>query len=179
MLQAVTGRQLLSGSLSVLLLALVPIAALGQPLGIDVEIISRRHSTGYLPVVEGYAEYEVKLTNTDDSAIENRSLQVSLLSNNNNKTHTFAEYSIPFLGPKESRIFHLGPFKLLEEGEHRLLIGMKNKNSPNEMESNYQYDSFTVYRQDAIWALYISISLLAVGAGISGYSFYRRRKKHT
>jgi hypothetical protein len=161
------------------LLTLFPIFASGQQQGTNIELISKRYSNEYFPIVEGYVEYEIKLTNTDDIVLENRFLQVSLLSKNN-KTHVFAEYAVPPLEPRESRSFHLGPFKLLEEAEHRLYISIKSEGSlATETEPNYQYDSFTVYQQDAILAFFIAIPLLVAGTGISSYSFYRRnRRKH-
>jgi hypothetical protein len=136
--------------------------------------MSKRYSSGYFPVADAYVEYDVELTNTADIPVKNQSLRVSLVSESN-KTHSIASYSIPLLSSGESKILHFGPFKMQDEGEHRLLVEMNGENnSTGNASIDYQRDSFIVYRQDAILTLLISIPLIATGAGIAGFSIHKR-----
>jgi hypothetical protein len=96
----------------------------------------------------------------------------------NNKTHSFASYSIPLLESDESVILHLGPFKILDGGEHRLLLGMNSEGSSsreNEMMLGYQPDLFVVYPQNTIVAILIAVPLIVTGASIAGYSWHKRK----
>jgi len=164
-----TGR-LLGYSFALLALFLPLAAAALEPASPAVlEIASKRYSSGYLPVVEGYVEYEVKLTNGGGVALENQSLRVSLVSDGN-RTHASVAYSVPLLAPGESKILHLGPFKMEEDGEHRLLAELGG------VALGYKPDSFVVYRPEAVQAALVAIPLIAAGAGIVGFSLYRKRK---
>jgi hypothetical protein len=133
----------------------------------DLEIVSKRYSSGYLPAVGSYVEYEVKLTNEGSLVLENQSLRVSLISDGN-RTHSEATYSVPLLGPGDSKILHLGPFKMEEEGEHRLLAELDG--------AALGVDSFVVYRPEVFQAALVAIPLIAAGAGIVGFSLYRKRR---
>jgi hypothetical protein len=154
-----------------LLALLVPLAAAALDLvnPVDLEIVSKRYSSGYLPVLEGYVEYEARLTNGGGAALENQSLRVSLVSNGN-RTHSSAAYSVPLVGPGESKTLHLGPFKMEEEGGHRLLAELEG------VALGYKPDSFVVYRPEAVQAALVAIPLIAAGAGIDGFYLYRKRK---
>jgi hypothetical protein len=132
----------------------------------DLEIVSKRYSSGYLPAVGSYVEYEVRLTNEGSLALENQSLRVSLVSDGNSTRS--ATYSVPLLGPGDSKILHLGPFKMEEEGEHRLMAELDGV--------ALSLDSFAVYRPEAVQAALVAIPLIAAGAGIVGFSLYRKRK---
>jgi hypothetical protein len=135
----------------------------------SMEVTSKRYSSGYTPVVGSYVEYEVRLTNKGGGPIENQSLRVSLVSENN-ATHSYAEYTLSSLGPDESKIFHLGPFKMEEEGGHRLLAEMDG------MVLDYKPDLFSVYRQETLEVVYVAVSLVAAGAALAGFSVYRKRR---
>jgi hypothetical protein len=134
-----------------------------------LEIVSKRYSSGYLPVVGSYVEFEVRLTNGASFALENQSMRVSLVSEGN-RTHSSAEYSVAHLEPGESKTFHIGPFKMEEEGEHRLLAGF------DSITLGYKLDSFAVYRPEAVQASFIAISMIAAGSGMVGFFLYRKRK---
>lgn len=161
---------MLGGSVALLMLFLPATVALQQPAdSVTLEITSKRYSAGYLPVAGSYVEYEVRLTNSGARAIESQSLHVSLVSDGNG-THSAATYSVPSLGPSESKTLHLGPFKMEEEGMHRLLAEMDGASL------NYKPDSFIAYRQETVQTVLIAIPLIAAGAGIIGFSMYRRRR---
>jgi hypothetical protein len=162
---------LLGCSFLVLLAALVQLAAAsGQQDGaINAEIVAKRYSSGFFPVVGSYVEYEIKFTNAGTEAAENQSFWI-LLTSESNKTHSNGTYAITLIEPNDSRTFHVGPLKMEEEGRHRLLAGMES------VAFDYQPDSFTVYRQDVILATFISIPLIIGGAGIIAFSVYRKRK---
>ncbi len=148
----------------------------GQQKGDDdmvMEIVSKHYSTGYLPLVGSYVEYEVRLTNTGDIAIENQSLWVSLVSDGN-KTHSSATYSIGVLEPGKSKTLYLGPFRMEGEGRHSLFVKIDD-----DMTLDYHPDSFIVYRQDLIQTILIAVPLIVSGSGIVGFSLYKRRRgKH-
>jgi hypothetical protein len=165
---------LLGCSFVLLLAVFVQLAAASgkQDGGISAEIVTKHYSSGFFPVIGGYVEYEIKLTNAGNEAVENQSFWV-LLTSESNKTHSNGTYSITLIEPEGSRTFHVGPFKMEEEGRHRLLAGME------DVAFDYQPDSFTVYRQNVILATFIAIPLIIGGTGIVAYSLYRKRKpKH-
>lgn len=136
---------------------------------VNLEIVSKDYSSGYLPTVGSYVEYEVRLTNEGSLALENQSLQVSLVSEGG-KTSSSASYTLVSLAPSESMTLHLGPFKLEEDGGHRLLAEL------DAVVLGFEPDSFTVYRPDAVQALLVAGSLIVAGAGIIGFSRYRKSK---
>lgn len=160
-----TAREL--GCLLILLALFLPLAAAASE-PVILEIVSKRYSSGYLPVAGGYVEYEARLTNAGSLALENQSLGVSLVSEGN-RTHSEAEYSVPLLRPGDSKTLHLGPFKMEEEGGHRLLAELGG--------AGYNPDSFAVYRPEAVQAALVAIPLIAAGAGIAGFSLYMRRRR--
>lgn len=135
-----------------------------------LEVTSRRFSAGYLPVIGSYVEYEVRLVNVGVRMIEGQSLQVLLISDSN-RTYSAASYSVQELEPGESKTMHLGPFKIEDEGRHQLLAEMNDISV-----LQYEADSFTAYRQEAVQAVLISIPLIAAGAGAVGFSLYKRRR---
>jgi len=170
-LDALSIGDLLGYSFLILLAAyfqLVP-ASGQQDVAVNAEIVTKRYSSGFFPVVGSYVEYEIKLTNAGNEVVENQSLWFSLTSENN-KTHSNSTYSITLIESDGSRNLHVGPFKMEEEGKHRLLAGMEG------VKFDYQPDSFTVYQQDIIQAAFIAIPLIMGGAGIVAFSLYRKRK---
>jgi hypothetical protein len=161
---------LLGYSLAVLV-ALQLTLAVGQQT-VTAEVISKGYSSRYFPVVGSYVEYEVRLTNTGDVAVENRLLVVSLVSDGN-RTHSYATYSIELLQPGGSRTLYLGPFKMEEEGGHRLLVSIEGA------ALDYHPDSFTVYRQEAIHGVLVAVPLIVAGAAIVSFSIYRKGRSRT
>lgn len=135
----------------------------------SLEIVSTHFSAGYMPVVGSYVEYEVRLTNTGEGMIEDQSLRVSLVSDSN-RTHSAASYSVQMLGAGESKTLHLGPFKIEDEGRHELFAEMGG------ISLSYDPNSFTAYRQEAVQAVLIAIPLIAAGAGLTGFSLYRKKR---
>ena len=156
---------------SFITLLVVPlIGALGQPaFNATLEVTSMRYSAGYVPVVGSYVEYEVRLTNEGTHLIENQSLRVLLVAENN-RTNSSAEYSLSSIVPGGSMILHLGPFKMEGEGEHRLFAEIDG------VTLNYKPDSFRVYRQETLQTTYVAIPLVAAGAGLIGFSIYQKRR---
>ena len=130
----------------------------------DLDVRGPKQQYANLP-----AKYEIKLTNSGNEAVKNQSFWV-LLASENNKTHSSGTYSVTLIEPDGSRTLHVGPFKIEEEGRHRLLAGMEG------VTFDYPPDSFTVYRQDVILATFIAIPLIIGGAGMVAYSLYRKRK---
>jgi len=161
-------------SMLLLLTAFLPNAGIssGQHVSqINAEIVSKRYSSGYFPVVGSYVEYELRLTNEGSNDVENQSLWI-LLKSEDNKTHSNAIYSIPVISAHSSKILHLGPFKMEGEGSHQLLSGMRG------MAFDYRPDSFTVYRNDVISTLSVGIPLIMAGAGLVIFSLFWKRKRN-
>jgi hypothetical protein len=164
----VTGR-LLGYLLPAVLVVLTLAAAFGQQGELTVEIVSKRYSSGYFPVVGSYVEYEVRMINTGNIEVKNVSLLVSLVSDGG-RTNSSAAYFVAYIGPGESKTLHLGPFKVEQEGGHRLLARLDGAGL------DYSSDSFAVYRPEAIQAGLVAIPVIAAGAGLVGFSLYRKRK---
>lgn len=157
-------------SLLASLLFLYVAPALQQPADSAVlEVVSKRFSAGYIPVIGSYVEYEVILTNVGARVIEGQALHVVLVSDSN-KTYSAASYSVQELGPGESKTLHLGPFKIEDEGRHQLLAEM------DAISLEYEPDSFTVYGQEAVQTILIAIPLIVAGAGVAGFSLYKKRR---
>ncbi|MEW6604447.1 MAG: hypothetical protein AB1351_07120 [Thermoproteota archaeon] len=158
-----TGYSLL---LSLLFLYVAP--ALQEPADAAVlEVVSRRFSAGYMPVIGSYVEYEVALANVGAGVIEGQSLHVVVVSDSN-KTRSAASYSVQELRPGESRTLYLGPFKIEDGGRHQLLAEMDG------VSLQYEPDSFTSYGQKAVQTILIAIPLIAAGAGVVGFSLYKK-----
>jgi hypothetical protein len=151
-----------------LAVAAFPAASGQQDQDIDMEIVARHYSSGYLPVVDSYVEYEVRLENNGEVALEDNILEVSLVSNDG--IDSSAAYSVPLISPGGSMTLHLGPFKMEGEGDRRLVAELEGASL------RFEPDSFTVYRQEATYAILIAIPLIAAGAGIVGFSIYRKRR---
>lgn len=165
-----TGR-LLGCSFALVLLFLPLAAAAQEPANsVILEIVSKRYSSGYLPVVESYVEYGVRLTNAGNLALENQTLRVSLVSEGSG-TRSSAAYSVPLVTPGESETLYLGPFKMEEEGRQRLLAELDG------VALDYEPDSFVVYRQEAVQTALIAIPLIVAGSGIVGFTLYRKRRR--
>jgi len=162
------GRILTFSAFTLLVVPLI--GALGLPADYaTMEVTSKHYSAGYVPVVGSYVEYEVRLENEGSHSIENQWLKVSLGAENN-RTNSSAEYSILSIAPSESMILHLGPFKMEAEGEHRLLAEIDG------VTLNYEPDSFNVYKQETLQTVYVAIPLIAAGAGLIGFSIYRKKR---
>lgn len=152
--------------LSLILLHVVP--ALQEPAKtVALEIVSRRFSSGYIPAIGSYVEYEVTLVNVGTAVIEDQSLRVTVASDSS-KTWSTASYSVRELRPGESKTLHLGPFKIEDVGRHRLLAEM------GEVSLQYEQDSFITYGREAIQTITIAILLIVAGAGVVGFSLYKK-----
>ncbi len=160
--------------LLILFASFYSIVAIGQSPEVTAEILSKRYSSGYFPVVDEYVEYQIRLT-TADLTLKNQSLLVSFLSESN-RTHSLVSYSMPLLGPEDGMVLNLGPFKMKDEGEHRLLLEMKNSDPSADLALVYQPDSFIVYRKESLNTIFIATMLIAVGAGVTFFSFRNMRK---
>lgn len=155
-------------ALSFILIYVTP--ALQEPAGAAMlEVASKRFSAGYIPVIGSYVEYEVALSNLGQEVIKDQSLHVMLVSDSN-KTLSVASYSVRELSPGERRVLYLGPFKIEDIGRHHLLAEMEG------VSLQYEQDSFTSYGQEAVQTIIIAVPLVAAGAGVAGFSLYKKRK---
>jgi hypothetical protein len=136
---------------------------------INAEIVSKRYSSGLFPSIGSYVEYDMKLNNVGSEPISNQSLWV-LLTSENNKTRSYATYTILLIEPQASKTLHLGPFKMQEEGNHELFVGMQG------VAFEYRPDLFSVYRQDIIGSISAGIVLIIAGLVIVSFSMYRKHK---
>lgn len=152
------------------LAAFLPLAAAQEHYEtITADIVSKRFSSGYFPVVGSYVEYEVRVTNIDDIVLENQSLWVSLASEANRTR--YATYFISLLEPGGHKSIHLGPFKMEDDGWHELKVGIDGA------ALDFQPDSFMVYRQDPTQAFLVGIPTIMAGAGIVCFSLYRKKRR--
>ncbi|GEM_PF-3475812 len=175
---------LLSFLLLILLLpaARTAFAKEDSKLHVSVEIVSKRFSSGYLPVVDEYVEYQIKLTNDESIPIQNQSLW-ALFTSKDNRTHSSGSYTIVSLNSNDSETFFLGPYKMRETGEHYLFLGMNRKGDPSlpngilvNFQPNSPVDSFFVYDRSFIQLVPISLALVILAAAITiGFKFYRNR----
>jgi hypothetical protein len=157
----------------------VPSSAAGQAPELTADLVSKHYSSGLLPVVDAYVEYELKLTNHGSTLVEDHLLIVSLISEEN-RSGSIASYSILLLDQGESKNLHLGPFKMNSEGEHQLLLELEHKNEQSTKANiplRYRPDSFIVYRQEAIWTIVIAASFVSTGAMMIGFLSFRKRRK--
>lgn len=164
-------KDLLLSSLLALVVFSLPVSAFCQQLAAEagLQVVSKHHSSGYIATVGSYVEYEVRLTNEGAVPIEDKSLHVSLVSEGN-KTHSAAEYSVSSFEPGESKTLYLGPFRIEEEGGHRLLAQIDG------VTLDYASDTFMAYGEGAVQAILVAIPLIACGAGAIGFFFYVKRK---
>lgn len=165
-----SSARVLCYSIIFVLAALPLIGAHGQLGTVAVEIVSKHYSSGYFPTIGSYVEYEIMLTNSAHTTVENQSMRVSIISDNR-KTHMPEVYSIALLEPDESKSLILGPFKIENEGKHNLLLEMEG------VSLNYRPDSFIVYRQDTIQVILVAVPLLIAGSGIVGLSLDRNKRR--
>lgn len=70
-----------------------------------------------------------------------------------NITHSFAAYSLLSISPGETKTMNLGPFEVLEEGEHKMFAEMGDAVVRSGL------DSFSVYGQDTLHTAYAGIAL--------------------
>jgi len=152
------------------LVAFIPLAAAQENHEtITAEIVSKRFSSGYFPVVGGYVEYELMLANKDYIVLENKSLWATLASDGNQTR--YATYFLPRVEPGGQKTVHLGPFKMEDEGWYELKVGIGNATL------DFQPDSFMVYRQDPTWIFFVGIPAIMAGAGITWFSLYRKKMR--
>jgi hypothetical protein len=101
-----------------LILAVLVLAAWAQQ-----EISVSRQSPAIIEAGD-YVSYEATVTNAGAPASEG-ALQVHFVSAGG-KSDSRAEFTIPSLAPGQTKQLHLGPFKVVEAGEHFLYLGTEN-----------------------------------------------------
>lgn len=161
------------------------IALANQDPQMTVGIVSKHFSSGYLPAAEEYVEYQIKLTNNGNVAIQNQSLW-TLFESQGNHTHDVRSYIITSLNPGESKAFFLGPYKMREIGSHRLFLGVNTKGNPslpNEVSLGFQpdnpVDSFFVYDTLFVQVLPTGIVLaISTVVIIVFITLYRRKRRN-
>lgn len=143
--------------------------------------ISRELQSGELvPIIGDYVSYEVTVKNTGSSVIEGQLLWVHFASAHG-KTDSKAAFSIPALAPGASTRLHIGPFKMLESGEHCISLGVNRDGdleAPNQVALNYLpnqcADSITSYAPALATLLPAGAVLALAGAIFLGWPLKRR-----
>ena len=124
----------------------------------SVELSFEKHysSTGILPRVNDYVSYDFTITNISNEPMENQSLWVTFVSENN-VTSVHTRFYLPTIQPNEQALLHLGPFKMREAGQNNLYLGINREGDPslaNDLSLNVipemPVDSITVYDQTAV-----------------------------
>lgn len=152
-----------------------------------IKLVSKHYSSGYLPVVGGYVEYQLELTNDDSMPIRDQSLW-TLFTSKDNVTHAFGSYLIASLDPHQSKTLFLGPFKMREDGMHTLIVGINRKvNSSTTIPTNgillnhpvgKSFDSFLVYKTSFVQLIIpTSTIIVTAGFGIIIFGIVIHRKK--
>lgn len=139
-------------------------------LSAELEISRSVQSNELVPVVGEYVRYDATMKNTGALAIHDQILWVHFVSDNG-KTDSKTTFSIPTLAPGASTELHLGPFKMLESGNHCLVVGVNREGkigTPNQVSLNYSTaqcaDSFFVYMPMVAIFLPVGIGVAAAGA---------------
>lgn len=160
-------------------------AAFPLPGNPSAEMILSKHYSGteVTPMINEYVEYDLSIKNTSDVPIENESLWISFTSTGG-RTNVSTSFSVQNLSPGDSKVLHLGPFKLREAGEHSLFMGMNTQaksSLPNEISISHEpdrpFDTFTVYEPVPIQVTVAGIVSIVLGIGIILGIFYFKKKK--
>jgi len=148
----------------------------------DISVSRHVQSQGLLASTGDYVRYEVTVTNSGQSVTSGQSLWVKLESEGG-RTNSQASFSIQSLEPGQSTQIHVGPFKTLEAGEHRLYAGINDQGDPEEPDDvmtnlvpGVPADSFAVYSPALATALPVGAGLAAAGAAIISIIFFRRKR---
>lgn len=136
-------------------------------------------SAGLLPAAGEYVRYDLVITNTGGSEIVGQKLWVDFAPAQGEGTS--AVFTVPAVPPGKSVQLHLGPFKMHEAREHFLTLGMNAQGDPNapdevSLDIASPADSVTAYSPVLAATLPVGIGVAAVGAGLVGWSFARRKK---
>lgn len=147
--------------------------------------LSKRYSgSEIVSVLNEYIQYDVSIKNTSNVPITNQSLWVSF-SSSGGKTDVYTSFHVENLFSGDSRLLHLGPFKMRESGEHSLFLGMNrdgNSSLQNDVSLNYEptvpVDRFHVSESTAFqWIIPAGFLSIVGGAAILASLIYYRKKK--
>lgn len=107
------------------------------------EVSVLRQSPNAIMIIEagGYVSYEAIVTNTGDAVADESVLYTRFVSAGG-RSYSQAEFTVPSLSAGQSKHLHLGPFKVMQAGEHFLFLG-KADNSMNPADSFIAYGSGT------------------------------------
>lgn len=90
------------------------------------EVTVSRQSPAIIIEAGHYVSYEATVTNLGDASTGEGKLQAHFVSAAGGKSDSQAEFAVPPLAPGQSKQLHLGPFKVVQAGEHLLYVGMDN-----------------------------------------------------
>ena len=162
------------------LLAMTALAAWAQQ-DMQAELSLERtvQSAGLLPAAGEYVRYDLVIANSGGSEIAGQKLWVDFSPARGEGTS--AVFTVPALPPGKSVQLYLGPFKMHEAGEHFLTLGMNaqgDPGAPDEVSLGIAgpADSVTAYSPALAATLPVGIGVAAVGAGLVGWSFARRKR---
>lgn len=168
----------LAGAAAAALLMLPPLAQAAQSAHLSLE----RHFQlrGLMPLEGQYVSYDATIKNTGDEPIAGMHLWLTFGSVAGSVES--ASFTIPELQPGESRQLSLGPFKMIESGDHRLYVGVNKSGSaaePNDIMLNYSNatpaDSFIVYNGAMVYAVILGAAFMAIG-GVLVALYLKKRK---
>lgn len=167
-----------------LLVLLAPVAGIRaqESLSLELDVQRRAQSASLVPVDGDYVGYDVTIKNTGGSPIEAQLVWVRFVSASGN-TDSKAVFSVPTLAPGASTQLHLGPFKMLEGGQHCLYLGVNKDGdfeAPNEIAFNYApdscADSIQAYHPALASAIPAGAGLTAAGAALIGWYLKTRMR---
>lgn len=151
-----------------------------ESLAAELQISRELQSDNLVPVVGDYVSYEVTMKNIGGSTIEGQRLWTHFVSANG-KTDSKATFSIPPIEPDSDTTLHIGPFKMLESGDHCLYLGANNDGDlemPNHVALNYLpnqcTDSITSYTSAFATLFPVGAVLALAGTVFLGWYIKKR-----
>lgn len=148
--------------------------------------LNRRFAPGSLLPTQGqYVQYDMGMKNPSEAPIENQTLWVEFFSENR-RSESFAKFQMN-LAPGEETTLHIGPFHMLESGEHYLYAGINRNGNPDEPDEvvlkshggqeGRLLDSFSAYGSWLVSVLPYGIGALAIGIALIAVSqLYLKRR---
>jgi hypothetical protein len=138
------------------------------------------------PTINKYIQYDVSIKNTSNIPITNQSLWVSFTSEGG-KTDVYTSFHVQNLLSGDSKLLHVGPFKMRESGQHSLYLGMNrdgNSSLQNDVSLNYEpnvpVDRFQVSETTTVpWIIPGAFFSIIVGVAILASFVYYRKKRFT
>jgi hypothetical protein len=147
----------------------------------EVTLVRKFQSSGLFPVEGQYVGYSATIKNTSVDMMQGEFLWVSFRSVSAG-SDSDATFQIPALSPGQSKELSLGPFKMVENGEHRLYLGVNRTcrlGEPNDLALNYApgspADSFAVYSPATAISIPAGAAVAAAGAAILALYIKKRR----